>query len=57
MVLQRNIERSFCGALLLLSLASSAGIVSCAHDPQEQAFASSDWHETETQDERAGRSF
>lgn len=56
MVLQRNIERSFCGALLL-SLASSAGIVSCAHDPQEQAFASSDWHETETQDERAGRSF
>lgn len=57
MVLPRNIERSFCGALLLLSLASSAGIVSCAHDPQEQALASSDGHETETQDERAGRAF
>lgn len=56
-MVQRNTERSFCGVLLLLLLASSAGIVSCAHDPQEQAFASSDGHETESQDEQAGRSF
>lgn len=57
MGLQRTFERRFWSALLLLSLASSAGMVSCAHAPQEQAFASSDGDEAETQEELAGRSF
>jgi len=57
MGLQRTFERGFWGAVLALSLASSAGMVSCAHAPQEQAFASSDGDEAETQEELAGRSF
>lgn len=56
-----TVQHGIWGALLLLSLVSSAGIVSCAHNPQDQSFVSVNEDETATQtesdDERAGRAF
>ena len=55
-----TVQHGIWEALLLLSLVSSAGIVSCAHDPQHQSVSVNE-NETATQaesdDERAGRAF
>ena len=56
-----TVQHGVWGALLLLSLVSSAGIVTCAHNPQDQSVVSVSENETATQtesdDERAGRAF